>query len=381
MQAVPPGPEWEWMRREADEDLQRLHEELLAGPPFPVYAAFEPALGDESLAGAARINGALEMVELISGDFLARQSGPMLLVRSARLVGDDEDSPYPESDLDDVLADERDRRMETTETEVEKPVRVAESAALLVVDGVPLQASIRREDRLWAARVEVSYDGPGSVLVTVVGWDVSLDEVRLGRVDNFAPYVRGQAEMIARAIEQLPRPLPSEGWRIPPAQGVEAHVAVIESSVAEAAAVRSAVEEDRRYRIARGDDDEHTRLWEAAVRAQMRFAGQSRSEADAAITSLVNHMVELSEAAPWFGDPELRRAAIDESVRYVAFDSDVPSRPAQDAWQRSWAIQSRPPSFGWPPQQDAAWSTFSTLMQRREELLTAWARWVDRARP
>ncbi len=57
----------------------------------------------------------------------------------------------------------------------------------------------------------------------------------------------------------------------------------------------------------------------------MRLATQTRVEADDAVGSLVNRMIELCEAADWFCDPTLRQPAIDESLRYVIFDSEVPA--------------------------------------------------------
>jgi hypothetical protein len=109
----------------------------------------------------------------------------------------------------------------------------------------------------------------------------------------------------------------------------------------------------------------------------MRLATQTRDQADKAVGSLVNHMIELADAAEWFSDPALRRAAIDESLRYVIFDSDVPSRPAQQAWQRSWDKRRHPPFLDPQPAQEAVRVLAASFERDRAELVDAWRRWID----
>ena len=63
---------------------------------------------------------------------------------------------------------------------------------------------------------------------------------------------------------------------------------------------------------------------------QMHLAGQTRNEADDAVTLLVNQLLRLATTVTWWADHG--QAAITESIRFTAFDSAVPSRPAQLVW-------------------------------------------------
>lgn len=73
-----------------------------------------------------------------------------------------------------------------------------------------------------------------------------------------------------------------------------------------------------------------------AVGTQMRLARQDWPEASATVNSAVNQMVFLAIRAEWFRkDASLRQAAIDETIRYAIFRSDVPSRRAQEEWNRA----------------------------------------------
>lgn len=375
MWEIPPGPDWERLRR----DVPDVEDALRRGPSFPVYEVREPRLGAGALAGAGSA-GDLWQVGLRWGEPLSR-SGPMLSAWTARVPPDEEGGPV-EPELEEVLADERDRLYDDAGIDEPQPQSVEEISATLVIDDIPVSAVVRREDDLWAARVVLSREGrdgqPVDVMVTVMGRGVSLDAVRLAPAGYVAPYLAGREEREARLVQQLALVADParEKLELSAARGVEAHLALIEDCVADADASRRAVREGRRHREPRGAAEQQGRLWEAAVRAQMRLATQTRDEADEAVGSLVNHMTELSEAADWFGDPALRQPAIDESVRYVIFDSDVPSRPAQQAWQRSWDRRRRP-SFLDPPAQEEAREIAASIERDHAELLNAWRRWIN----
>jgi hypothetical protein len=310
------------------------------------------------------------------------RSGPMLYAWTARVPGDDEVGP-DEPELDEVLADERDRLYDHAGIDEPQPQTTDEVTAAPVIDDIPVPAVVRREDDLWAARAVVrreDRDGqPVDLTVTVMGRGVSLEAVRLAPAGDLAPYLAGREEQQARLLQHLASVAgpPPEELEIPPARGVEAYLALIEDSIASADASRRAAREGRCRREPRDWSDHEGRLWEAAVRAQMRLATQTRDQADEAVGSLVNHMIELSEAADWFADPALRQPAIDESLRYVIFDSDVPSRPAQEAWQRAWARRRHPPFLDPQPAQEAVRVLAASFERDRAELLDASRRWID----
>jgi hypothetical protein len=303
---IPPGPDWEWLRR----DVPDVEDALRRGPSFPVYEVREPRLGAGALAGAGSA-GDLWQVGLRWGE-------PLLSAWTARVPPDEEGGPV-EPELEEVLADERDRLYDDAGIDEPQPQSVEEVSATLLIDDVAVPAVVRREDDLWAARVVLSREDrdrqPVDVMVTVMGRGVSLDAVRLAQVRDLGPYLAGREQTEARLLQRFAAGSAREELQIPAARGVEAHLALIEDSVAHADASRRATREERRRREPRGWADQQGRPWEAAVRAQMRLATQTRDEADEAVGSLVNHMTELSEAADWFGDPALRQPAIDESVR------------------------------------------------------------------
>lgn len=67
----------------------------------------------------------------------------------------------------------------------------------------------------------------------------------------------------------------------------------------------------------------------------MHLAGQDRATATAAVTVLVNHMIQLGMRTQWYrDDPDARTAPVEESVRWTVFESDVPRR-----WTESWGAK------------------------------------------
>jgi hypothetical protein len=98
----PYGPEWEWLGRET-RDFENA---VRRGASFPVYEVREPRVSGGALADC-EWSGELEAVGLSWGEPLSR-SGPMLYAWTARVPPDDEVGP-DEPELDEVLADERDR--------------------------------------------------------------------------------------------------------------------------------------------------------------------------------------------------------------------------------------------------------------------------------
>lgn len=347
----PPGPERDRASFETA-DLRRVDEQLLAGPSFPVYGVASPQLGAEQLAEAECMSAGIAAVGLYCGDLLAA-GGPMLYVRT--VMADPDEGSAVEPALADVVADERDRLYDHAGIDEPEPPDAETGTASLPVADRPTPAGVRQEAQVWAARTSLRHTGPDgmttAVTVTVVGRGVAVETVRLCAVDDLAPYLRGRDQ--SRPLERAPAPSDPADWDLPPTHGFEAHHAYLEASLAEAEAGHEAMRDGRHYRPRRGWMERQQRLQEAAVRAQMKLATQRRDEAEESVFSLVSHMIQLSEEAGWFADDRLRRAALEESVRYHVFDSDVPSRPAQEAWQR---------------RSDA---------RVQFALLTAWQRWVD----
>ena len=239
-----------------------------------------------------------------------------------------------------------------------------------MVDGTAVTADLRDEGGMWAAQARV-----GDVVATVVGRGIAFEAVRLESVRELGPYLVARDAELERITADYSW-TPPEQLDLPPAHGLEAHQALIRASVAEGEDIRAQVVAGRRpRRFSRARGEEFTRSWERATRAQMHLAGQPRAEANTAVTAMVNQAISLSEKASWFANRRLRDQAIEEMLRFTAFDSDVPSRSAQQLWQRGWAAR-----FDVPEHTDqVAMRTWSHTHDELEgDWLAAWQQWADR---
>ncbi|MFC6595416.1 hypothetical protein [Kitasatospora paranensis] len=317
----------------------------------------------DALAEYEVFNGRLGWVELRSGDW-SSLDGPYVTVRTYR-PGAEHAQPLPE--LEDVVEDERDRVYEHLDVdEGDGPGRVRALREWITVEGEPRAVQIHEDTRaaldgaeggapVWAGRLRV--DG---VTVTVTGRGVPPGGIELRRVEDFERFVVGRTELLRRlALRQRARDVPVEDRALPQATGLEAHRAVVEHTVAESLAMEAQLRSRRTARMPRRLRGEAgAERWEAAVRQQMRLASESREEATDAISTMVNHLTRLAQNTDWLvGTPE-GAAAVEEVVRYTAFASEVPSLPAQRAWERLWSGGA--PEL--PSGTEEAW-------------LTAWEQW------
>jgi hypothetical protein len=79
---------------------------------------------------------------------------------------------------------------------------------------------------------------------------------------------------------------------------------------------------------------------------QQEAWGQEYEPANAAVTSMVNHLTTLQQRSDWYeNNASLRDAAINETIAYFRDGEQVRSLPAQRAWQNLWSKQRawRPP--------------------------------------
>ena len=281
--------------------------------------------------GWAATNGEVESVELVYGWGFAQEpqvrvtttlaGGHVVAPEPTQLVEPDPYGPGPGS------AAERHR----------------ERAASVSVDGRLHHARLVEAGGRWAARAEV--DGPGPPLVvSVVGEGAPPSDLSLTKVADLEPFLVGRRQHRDTALQRA-RDSPSSGpedWDLPPAKGLKAHRALVEAMVAHSLAIKEAIAERRRPPSPAQD---YGRSWEAATRAQMALAAQGRDDAEAAVRSMVNHLTHLAKETAWFpADVTLAEAAISETIERVAYGRDVPSRIAQDAWERWWELrQAGPP--------------------------------------
>ncbi|MGW3229109.1 hypothetical protein [Kitasatospora sp. NPDC001095] len=326
----------------------------------------------EALAAFETSGGELCWVEVQCGDWRSA-AGPYVTVRTYR-PGADRGEQLPE--LEDLVEDERDRVYEQLGVdEGDGPGRVRALRAWITVDGEPCAVEVH-EDRpvpepgapgaagpepVWAGRLRV-----GGLTVTVCGRGVAPGALELRSIGDFERCLRGRTELLRDLAARRARHVPVEERELPPAVGMEAHRALIEQSVAESAAIEAQVRVGRTPRLPRGLRGEVGAVrWEAAVRQQMRLATETREEAVAAVTSMVNHLNRLSQQTHWLVGTAEGEAAVEEVIRYTVFASEVASLPAQRAWAQLW--RERPGGGGagvWEEQRLA------------EQLwLSAWEQW------
>ncbi|RGD61832.1 hypothetical protein DR950_32475 [Kitasatospora xanthocidica] len=372
-------------------DQEEFSRRTLAAADFPVYGVAagqaaaggvpaggtmtaDGALAGEALAAFETSGGELRWVEVQCGDWRSA-AGPYVTVRTYR-PGAEPGERLPE--LEDLVEDERDRVYEQLGVdEGDGPGRVRALRAWITVDGEPCAVEVH-EDRpvpvpepgapaadgpepVWAGRLRV-----GGLTVTVCARGVAPGAVELGAIGDFEGCLRGRTELLRDLAARRARRVPVEERELPPAVGMEAHRALIAQSVAESAAIEAQVRVGRTPRLPRGLRGEVGAVrWEAAVRQQMRLATETREEAAAAVTSMVNHLNRLSQQTHWLVGTAEGEAAVEEVVRYTVFASQVASLPAQRAWAQLW--RERPGGGGagvWEEQRLA------------EQLwLSAWEQW------
>ncbi|QKW22050.1 hypothetical protein HUT16_25955 [Kitasatospora sp. NA04385] len=321
-------------------DQEAYGRRLLAGAGFPVFGWVHPAGGVpgwDVLASYEVRDGELESVETRSGDWSSSQ-GPYVTVRTYRPGAGSAVLP---PDLEDAVEDERDRVYEHLGVdEGDTAGRVRALREWITVDGEPHAVQVHEDSRtgaghgtVWAGRLRV--DG---ATVTVTGRGVPPGSVELRRISDFERYIVGRTAMLRQvaALQAGRRPAAPEPE--PAELGLRAHRELVEQAIARAAAVVAQLRAGHSARLPRHlRGEQRQNQWETAVRQQMRLASETREEADEAVTSMVNHLSRLAHHAEWVSGTAEGAAAVEEVVRYTAFASEVPSLPAQRAWERLWA--------------------------------------------
>ncbi|MFF2659502.1 hypothetical protein ACFVUH_19320 [Kitasatospora sp. NPDC058032] len=297
-------------------------------------------------AGGGAVGGAPGWIEIGFGDRTS-PAGPYVTVRTHR-PGADRYEPLPE--LEDVVEDERDRVYEQFGVdEGDTPGRVRALREWITVDGESRAVEVHEDRRglwsgaalpgccpiggvepVWAGRFRV--DG---LTVTVCGRGVPPGGVELARIRDHERYLSGRTALLRELAVRRGRHLPVERRELSPVTGLEAHRAVIAHGISEAAALEARLRSGRPPRPPRGARAEAGALrWEAAVRQQMRLASETREEAAEAVAAMVEQLGRLSQLTHWVVGTAEGDAAVEESIRYTVFASEVASVPAQRAWQQ-----------------------------------------------
>ncbi|MGF1429569.1 hypothetical protein [Kitasatospora sp. LaBMicrA B282] len=349
----------------ADEEYYTQQEQhvrrVFTALDFPVYGVDRagrgvrgaaPVVGDaagvaaadsDAMSGYEARGGETVWVELRSGDWTSLE-GPYVTVRTYQ-PGVERYLPLPEPE--ELVERERDRVYEQLGIdEGDSPGRVRALREWIGVEGEPIAVQIHEESgagtgiaararSVWAGRLLLN----GSV-VLVCGRGIGPADIVLDRLDtrDHERFATGRTELLREVSARRRQRLDRAQRGNLALTGLDAHRALLEFSVERALAHRA-------HRLSRGHARMPRRLrvseppeqWEAAVRQQMHFASESRQEASTAVGSMVGHLLLLAERTDWLvGGVDggvSGRAALEEVIRYTAFASQVPSLPAQRAWE------------------------------------------------
>ncbi len=348
--------------------VDHVRQLLRTRPSFSVMGLSHPALTPSRLVDVREASGRVERLSLGFGDAQG-SAGRFVLVISG-------DPGRPLDDLAGLLASEAQRLGEAVTQDPPTAPELTpagglrlnipmEVDGLIVVEGLPVPAHLRRQGRLWAAHITAS---PGRV-VTVVARGVDPGTLQLSEVAEMRPYVNAWEEHQLKAMAAAAFMTPQRSTPETPAQGLDAHVALIRSWLNQRGA---GTKPEGQLILAGSGAPEQQRLWEAAVRTQVHYAKQRDQDASDAVGAMVNQALRLAERATWFGDRSRVVRALEEMARYTVFDSDVPSRRAQEWWGRVWHLSTTAP----PTDPDVARERQREHAATEAVWLTAWERWA-----
>lgn len=377
---MPGAADAEWVQRMRALARQDA-EEMVPRPDFPVFGVSAPLLEPAALAAYDQVNGSWAGVTLAYGPWDAAP-GPYVAVRSERADPElaltaEIPGRGPEAGLLRAIDAERDRLAASTGVDEGEPTEPPRYSPEDLPSGAALVA---RHGTVWAARLERPADRPidstDGVTVTITGRGVRPEQVRLSLVSDLRPLFEARNEILGRLAERRRREPPPV---LEPAEGVAAFRALAEFVLEGHARIRASAQPGgRRLRQPANWGRLRGALWQRAVSEQQRLTGTSKGAANDVVTSVMNHLGHLAEQAPWFTvDTRLRAAAMDETLRYAVLGAAVPSRPAQQAWERYWSDH-----MGRALRMDRGGSPFAEMESRRtltDDWLAAWTTWTARA--
>jgi hypothetical protein len=331
MQFVP-EPERSEMIRRLRERSRLDAEELMSRPPFTILGLAASVLRPASLAEYGRVNDAWSSVTLAYGDWVA-PAGPHVRVTTAVAADDADDGA--EAELLRAIDADRSRIAAVAGVDDEEPADPPDYTRSRLPAGDALLCS---HGALWAARLSGGdATAATGVTVTITGRGVDPESVRLEPVGDLRPYFEARNEILGQLAEHrrhIPPPV------LEPAEGVAALRALADSALESHDRIITAARARRAPRPPAGWGPRHAALWQRAVSEQQRVAGVDKEAADYVVTLAVNQLTHLAEEAPWFADPRLREAAIDETLRHAMLGHEVRSEAAQRLWAQYWSART-----------------------------------------
>jgi hypothetical protein len=331
MQEVPEPAHDEWvaqMRELARGDA----EQLVPRPGFEVFELAAPSLRPRALIDAMQVQDEWSGIGLAYGSWSA-PAGPWVSVTSATVVEGPPGSGAEEQLLW-AIDDERNRLTDQACLDEEDPAEPPEywPTSVQVGDG-DVSGLACRHGNLRAALLRI-----GAVTVILVSRGVDPTSARLVAVTDLEPYLQGQQEMLEQVTErQQSQPEPV----LEPAEGMAAYRALVDAELRWHARTAARLHSGRIPRHRAGEGALMRALWQRAIRELADRAGIGDRAADDTMTSVVNQLTSLDEKVSWFtSQARLRERAIDETLRYATLGEQVPSTPAQRAWENSWGYHT-----------------------------------------
>ncbi|TWG12923.1 hypothetical protein [Actinoplanes teichomyceticus] len=286
-------------------------------PIFAVSEDFQPCF--PRLMGWGGVNAAVNTAT-VAYDSLAN-SEMWIAVTTARWAG----TATRSASLETVLAEQARQRgmlIPTTFSGSEEIDFFLESGP---VQGYRINAS----GDLWAARCET-----GGIEITIVSHGWRPERVAVNTFADRGSFLTRQAQDLPPLERQgVPVAEPPTGWAEPGCPGQDPIRALVEVTLSASEATVTWMEVGGAPPPQVAD---LTALWQAAARRHMALTGHDESDSKRAVTSIVNHMLNLRASAAWFRNrADLRRRAISETLIFgTELRADVPSHRAHRAWQK-----------------------------------------------
>ncbi|WP_203826399.1 hypothetical protein [Actinoplanes palleronii] len=218
-----------------------------------------------------------------------------------------------------------------------------ESEAAVTVDGRSLTAQVLHAgEDWWAARVVLGASAVAQLAPEFrsappaagqVGLEVGLLAYRKGFEPRLGALLPGEiAEMLNAPMPDLERWAPARPVAGPALPDGEPHRVLVDIVLQQAI--------EQQTWMAEGGPMPQLpaswgSLWTSVVKRQSDLAGQSEDAAQSAVSDMLSQLAALQREAAWFReDTALRHRAISETLLFVTgLATDVPSRPAQEAWR------------------------------------------------
>jgi hypothetical protein len=358
----------EWLAR-MRELARRDADELTPRPKYTVYGLAEPeVLPIGATEPAQEEDGEWGAIGLTYGDW-ASAEGPWVIVLSmppaaAPSRPEDEQGDQQE-ELRRVIDTDRNRLARDAWVDDEEPDRPPDYLVSAV------KANGRDEPALICLHglVAVAQLRPGDANVTVLARGLDVAAIRLAKVTDLEPFLRGRDEMLGQMQAYELAPV------LEPAEGIAAYRAFARAEVDSLLRIWAASEAGLVPRFRAGEEATTAALWRRMVHELSDRSGSGLSKAEERVNAFTNQLTALVQHARWFSQNErLRERAVDETLRHALLGEKVSSDQAQRAWDGYWSFQTSLVVQSATHEAIKAGARVGSELLR-EKWLNAWTKW------